>query len=248
MAKIQQPNIEEIRMKTDRTRQILRLLAFLSICIFFLLAVGKFFLHREYFSFLSFVAIFLGSLLVADFLSGVMHWAFDTWGSSKTFLVGPLFIRPFREHHVDEKSITHHSFIQASTSGTATVIPVCIAVLLIPLTGVISYSILMFVFLISVFVFLTNQIHKWAHMDNPPAIIRFLQKTHILLPQIDHHIHHIEPFTQSYAITTGWTNPFFTKFQFFRHAEKIITRITGAIPRADDIGVEAAKELMEKGN
>ncbi len=243
-AKIQQPNIEEIRMKVDTTRQRLRLLSFISICIFFLLAVAKFFIYRQYLSALSFAGIFLGSLLVADFLSGIMHWAFDTWGSSKTFLVGPLFIRPFREHHVDEKSITRHSFIQAGSSGTVTVIPVCIGVLLVPLTGTFSYSLALFLFFISVFVFLTNQIHKWAHMDTPPRFIMFLQDLHILLPRHDHHIHHIEPFTQSYAITTGWTNYFFTKTQFFRHAEKLITRITGAIPRVDDIGIEAAKEIM----
>ncbi len=206
MAKIQQPNIEEIRMKTDATRQGLRMLSFVSICIFFTLALIKFFLFRRFLTPLSFVGIFLGSLLVADFLSGLMHWAFDTWGSAKTFLVGPLFIRPFREHHVDEKSITRHSFIQAGSSGTVTVIPVCIGVLIAPLTGVISYDIALSLFFISVLVFLTNQIHKWAHMDTPPRAVALLQSIHILLPQIDHHIHHVEPFTQSYAITTGWTN------------------------------------------
>lgn len=246
MAKIQQPNIEEIRMKVDTTRQILRVLAFISVCIFFVLTTFKFISYKNYFSPLSFILIFIGSLFIADFLSGVMHWAFDTWGSSKTFLVGPLFIRPFREHHVDEKSITHHSFIQAGTSGTVTVIPVCIIVLLVPFTSSFAYSLSLFFFFISVFIFFTNQIHKWAHMDTPPRIIMFLQDIHILLPREDHHVHHIEPFTQSYAITTGWTNPIFTKLKFFRHLEKIITKVTGAIPRVDDIGVEAAKELMDK--
>ncbi|MGH8704809.1 MAG: fatty acid desaturase CarF family protein, partial [Burkholderiales bacterium] len=36
--------------------------------------------------------------IAADFLSGLAHWAFDTWGSVHTPFLGPRFIRPFREH------------------------------------------------------------------------------------------------------------------------------------------------------
>ncbi|MDD4989197.1 MAG: fatty acid desaturase CarF family protein [Candidatus Pacebacteria bacterium] len=246
MAQIQQPNIEELRMRSGRSADLMRLFAFLLACFLCILILRKLYLSREYFSLFYFLMSLVLSALVADFISGVAHWTFDTWGSAKTFIVGPLFIRPFREHHGDEKAFTHHTFLQTSSSGSFTVIPFLFIILFLPLEGMFSYALLLFLFFVTTWIFLTNQIHKWAHMETPPALIAFLQKIHILLPNEAHHIHHIEPFTQSYAITNGWTNPFFTKFKFFTKLEKIIMKITGAVPRTDDIGIEAAREVMAK--
>ena len=35
----------------------------------------------------------------ADLVTGVVHWACDTWGSTRTPVVGGTLIRAFREHH-----------------------------------------------------------------------------------------------------------------------------------------------------
>ena len=39
--------------------------------------------------------------LLADLFSGLVHWALDSFGSVRTPIFGPAFIRPFREHHAD---------------------------------------------------------------------------------------------------------------------------------------------------
>jgi ubiquitin-conjugating enzyme E2 variant len=39
--------------------------------------------------------------LLADLFSGLVHWALDSFGSVRTPVLGPAFIRPFREHHAD---------------------------------------------------------------------------------------------------------------------------------------------------
>src|SRR6478672_3287095 len=43
-------------------------------------------------------AILLG-IVLSDFISGFLHWFFDTFFEENTPFVGPHLIAPFREHH-----------------------------------------------------------------------------------------------------------------------------------------------------
>jgi Lipid desaturase domain len=55
--------------------------------------------------------------------------------------------------------------------------------------------------------FLTNQFHKWAHMDTPPAFVSWLQEWGVILSREHHDIHHESPYDTYYCITTGFWNP-----------------------------------------
>ena len=78
--------------------------------------------------------------------------------------------------------------------------------------------------IISFLTLLTNQFHKWAHLDKTNVIIRFLQKTKIILG-VDHHtIHHTNPFNSNYCITHGLMNPFLEKIKFFRRVENTLAK------------------------
>lgn len=188
----------------------------------------------------------MSGYIMADFISGFVHWLADTWGSTTMKGIGPALIRPFREHHVDPKAITRHDFIE--TNGNNCLISLwvgCICVFMpIEVEGYQSLLIFIMVSLGSMifWVMMTNQFHKWSHCDEQElgAVVKFLQRTHLILPVRHHGIHHTAPFDTYYCITTGWLNWPLAKLGFYRHLERLVTLTTGIIPRADDIGLDAA--------
>lgn len=196
---------------------------------------------------LSLLAFFLAAL-VADFFSGIVHWGLDTWGTVETPVFGKKLIRDFRVHHIDEKDITMHGLIPTVGPSSVGALVLEGIALAIPVSNPLGIFFSAFFASAGFWTLMTNQIHKWAHMDlaDIPPVPRFLQNAGIFLAPDPHHVHHTEPFTQSYCITTGWCNSFMTRTQLFRRLEKVISRLTGAVPRADDIGIEAATELAKE--
>lgn len=173
----------------------------------------------------------------SDFTSGLVHWGFDTWGSIYTPVVGASFIRPFREHHFDEKAITRHDFIQTNGNNCLVATPVLAATLLVPAVhgqpwGQFLATMLLFV---CVGTMATNQIHKWSHTDEPPRLVAALQHWHLILPPVHHTTHHSAPFDNYYCITTGWLNAGLRSIRFFRVMERLVTAILGVQPRQDDL-------------
>ena len=177
------------------------------------------------------VAGYLG----ADFISGFVHWAGDTWGSPNIPILGRNFIRPFRHHHVDPKAITKHDFIATNGNNCMTTL---VAVMPASLVQVevdefLAPFFLWFVAFLTAAVFGTNQFHKWAHLDAPPWPIRLLQRWNLVLGPNHHDIHHTAPYEAYYCITVGWLNRPLHAIRFFPRLERLITRVTGVLPRRD---------------
>ena len=193
----------------------------------------------------TFPVALVAAMIVADLLSGLVHWGADTWGTVETPLLGGSLIRSFREHHVNPKSITHHDFIEANGNSCLVLIPVVALALAVPIATGAPWGLLAATFLgiLCIFLAATNEIHKRAHQDIPPPAFRLLQRMHVILSPQVHEIHHRSPFARYYCITTGWLNAPLTAIGFFSALETLIARATGAIPRQDDIGREAALEL-----
>jgi ubiquitin-conjugating enzyme E2 variant len=165
----------------------------------------------------------LGGFLLADFLSGVAHWMGDTVGDESTPLIGQNFVKPFRMHHIDPKDITRHDFVETNGNSSIASLPsMAILLVVMPSTaGPLLYLCLM-VAIAALFVFCTNQFHKWAHADAPPAAVRWLQRAGFILSPEHHAIHHAAPHDKYYCITVGWMNPVLTRLRFFRACEALV--------------------------
>jgi hypothetical protein len=55
-------------------------------------------------------------------------------------------------------------------------------------------------------ILLTNQCHKWAHMNEPPAFVRVLQKLRLVLRADEHRLHHRPPYDSHFCTASGWLN------------------------------------------
>lgn len=192
------------------------------------------------------LAVILFSYLAADFISGVVHWMGDTWGSPETPVLGQVFIRPFREHHVDQASITRHDFFEVNGNNSLVSLPVLIAAHFLPLNAASPWSVMAATFIggFLLWIFATNQFHKWAHLAERPWWIAAMQRMHLILPYGHHQVHHAAPYEKYYCITSGWMNAPLHRIRFFPTLERVISAVTGFLPRQDDIGEVAAKHLV----
>ena len=165
----------------------------------------------------------LAGYIVSDILSGVVHWAGDTVGDETTPIFGPNFVRPFRFHHVDPEDITRHDFVETNGNNCIVAAPVLALVLfLLPdTTGALFYTCVV-IACTALFVFCTNQFHKWAHTKNPAGWVRLLQRANLILSPEHHVVHHTAPRDKYYCITVGWMNPLLTRIKFFRACEAVV--------------------------
>jgi plasmanylethanolamine desaturase len=170
--------------------------------------------------------------LIADFLSGFVHFLADNFGSYDTPILGPNFIEPFREHHVDPKGIVGHDFVDANGNNSLATLPFMLFVwIVVPIeTLYYGYVFGIFCVFLCLAAFLTNQFHKWAHMDEPPSFVGWLQSRGVILSQEHHDIHHESPYDTYYCITAGFWNPLLDRTRFFERTERLIRRL---VPGAD---------------
>ncbi|XP_053645978.1 plasmanylethanolamine desaturase 1 isoform X2 [Cherax quadricarinatus] len=213
------------------------------VCICITLMVVNLYFMAFHFKFEKVATIFLVALagiFTADFASGFVHWGADTWGSVELPLLGKNFIRPFREHHIDPTSITRHDFIETNGDNFMLTIPG-----LMYMTWNFcsknseqiqaKYYWFAYLYLLAIFVALTNQIHKWSHTYfGLPRWVTILQDLHIILPKRHHRIHHVAPHETYFCITTGWLNYPLEKLKFWTSLECLIQLVLGCKPRADD--------------
>jgi plasmanylethanolamine desaturase len=179
------------------------------------------------------VMLILVGWLLADFLSGLLHWAADTWGRVDMPVLGRRLLHPFRVHHINPHDILGRGFLDLNGDVAAVCLPFLVFALWLPLEHPHTQALSLLLIAAAGFALPTNQIHQWAHMPRPPRWVRWLQAGRLVLTQRGHAQHHANPAGGHYCITTGWCNAPLTAACFYVALERIVTATTGCQPRSD---------------
>ena len=171
--------------------------------------------------------------LAADLVSGLVHWTADTWFSETMPVLGRRFLRPFRVHHVNPDDFLRRDFIDCNGDVAMLNIPFLTIALMLP-GSTIGWAASLALMTFAIVSLPTNQVHQWAHMPSPPSLVQWLQRHGVILSTEAHGSHHRAPHVANYCIATGWCNRWLTAIDFFPVCERLITRVAGLQPRADE--------------
>ncbi len=167
---------------------------------------------------------FLAGYLMADLLSGTVHWFCDSFFAPDTPLIGRSIIHPFRDHHDHPEAISRYGFLEQDSTNYIIIIPPLLLALraggpdVTSPTAVFVHGLL---FTFAVGSLGTNIFHKWAHARSVPPGVRWLQKRRLILSPEAHDLHH-SAYTHGYCVTHGWMNVILDRVDFFSRAERFI--------------------------
>lgn len=156
----------------------------------------------------------LACIVIADFLTGLVHWWEDTYSVPSWPVLGKLVAIPNIEHHKLPKLMGQRGnwWTRCRLSFIFT------GIFMIPF--VICNAVSWQLCLVALLTALGNQVHAWHHGANHDnKIIRFFQKKKIIQTPNHHGIHHREPFDNHYCILTNFLNPVLDKLMFWRGLE-----------------------------
>jgi ubiquitin-conjugating enzyme E2 variant len=168
------------------------------------------------------------TVLLADLVSGFVHWAEDAYARPGTPLLGRL-ARDNLRHHWRPREFLQKSWLESSWDlllGGALVVAACAA------AGVLTWHVALFALLVAN----ANQIHKWAHMNRAeaPRLVHWLQRLHLLQTPRHHGRHHAGTRTTHYCVITNFLNPLLEEVAFWARLERAIEWATGARRRSEE--------------
>lgn len=174
-----------------------------------------------------FVVPFAVTVMLADFVSGLVHWLEDAYARPGMPLVGRIAEENLR-HHDRPRAFLAKSWWESSHDLLLVGLLVVLGALL---TGTMSGWLLLFVLL----TVNANQVHKWAHQGprENPALVTWLQKWRILQTPREHARHHRGRKDSHYCVLTNVLNPLLERLRFWTALETAVEWTTGVARRRD---------------
>ena len=167
-------------------------------------------------------------LLIADFVSGLGHWAEDTWGvPGRSPLLDKWVILPNIEHHRRPGQMRNKSYWETNH--------VTVILALVVLGGLLAFHVNAWqAYLTVALISQSNQIHKWAHSQTVPFWVRWLQRIGLLQSVAHHGEHHKRPYAYRFCTTTNLLNPVLDGTGFWHGLEWVIERCGISVKRATE--------------
>jgi ubiquitin-conjugating enzyme E2 variant len=153
-------------------------------------------------------------VLIADFITGLVHWFEDTFITPETPVLGKAVGIPNVEHHREPHLMaTKGNFYTRNRLPMLMAVIVCSVALLF---HVLSWQLVLIVVLAG----LGNEVHEWNHRPRPKnRVAAFLQDSGLVQSRRQHGLHHKAPYNQYYCTLTNFTNAVLERIHFWRGME-----------------------------
>jgi plasmanylethanolamine desaturase len=162
------------------------------------------------------------AVLLADFFSGLVHWAEDAYARKDTPIIGRLIGEANIEHHQKPRAFVGRSYWASSWD----LILISTLVLVVAwLLGRLSWQVWVFALVAAN----ANQIHKWAHSapHENGRFVTFLQRFKLLQTQRHHGKHHQGKRNSYYCSVTNFLNPILEELEFWSLMERFNEQVFG---------------------
>lgn len=163
--------------------------------------------------------------LLADLITGLVHWWQDAYGNPTWPVLGKYVVAPNLNHHKNPRGMLKDNYwdrVKASVVGAAILISI------FWVCGWHSWRMIVCL----VFTTQGNHIHFMAHRTNKEngRLIMFLQKLGLFQSRKMHGWHHRAPYDTNFFILTDFLNPVFNKIKFFERLEWLVSKLFGIKP------------------
>lgn len=157
-------------------------------------------------------------VLLADFISGVLHWLEDTYCTSGFPLIGKLVCEPNILHHIEPQAMLTGGF------WSRNYIQFGLALVIYGVLAICGYGAWPVAFTLVV-LSLSNEIHALNHTTKTNWLGSFLKDTGLIQSQRQHNKHHKYPYDRYYCVITSAVNPCLELVNFWRCLEYLLSLI-----------------------